>query len=267
MKKRIITGVCLTALIFLAIFILNTPLFALFCGLVLLIGAWEWLSFSNYFSTFFKINLIILMILLMLASWFYLSWVIPIGVFIWVLAIVLILIPMTASQFLKRPFYLALFAFCILIPAWAGIVFLHSEPNHWGVIYILMISVLADTGAYFSGKFFGKHKMAPQVSPKKTLEGAFGGIVLASVLSSLFFEFLGQTSRASFWDFLLISIGLVFVSIFGDLFESLLKRHCGVKDSGNILPGHGGVLDRIDSVIAILPVFACIEISGRFFGA
>ncbi len=265
MLKRIITGILAALVMVFALFGLNTLWFSVFTGILVLWAAWEWLSFSKKISRILKLILIILMGLLLAASGFVLTWIIPIGIFVWIFAIVLLLTPMSFSQFVNKPIFIIFSAFLFLIPAWCAVVYLQQENHHWGVVYVILITALADTGAYFSGRFFGKRLMAPQVSPKKTLEGALGGIILASLIATLWFEWVGQTVRANFGEFLLISIGLVFISIFGDLFESLLKRHCGVKDSGVLLPGHGGILDRIDSVIAVLPVFAWIEMVGKFF--
>ena len=191
--------------------------------------------------------------------------ILSLGVLAWIVAIFLILLPMTYSQFLKNKIYLNISSFLFLIPAWLAFIVLFQAGHPWALIYLILITALADTGAYFSGKFLGKHKMAPEISPKKTLEGALGGILLASFISAGFFEWFGNKLSANFFQILLISMGLVFVSIFGDLFESLLKRQHGIKDSGAILPGHGGVLDRIDSLIAVLPIYALVESMGHFF--
>lgn len=113
----------------------------------------------------------------------------------------------------------------------------------------------ADSGAYFSGRLFGKHKLAPQISPNKTVEGLLGGI-LTGLAVAAGFGLLNGVTMAQFPSLLLVSFVAILASVIGDLFESLLKRHAGIKDSGSMIPGHGGVLDRIDSTLAALPVFA-----------
>jgi len=122
------------------------------------------------------------------------------------------------------------------------------------LLYLLSLVWVADIGAYFIGKRFGRHKLAPSISPGKTREGLLGGLV-----SSLLWMIVVYQASAG-WGiallpFLLIGVLTALASVFGDLFESVLKREAGVKDSSKLLPGHGGVLDRIDGVLAATPVF------------
>jgi len=122
------------------------------------------------------------------------------------------------------------------------------------LFYALSLVWIADIGAYFSGKKFGKNKLAPHISPGKTKEGLIGAVVATSLytlLVSYYFEL--NTEKAAL--LILLSIIVTFISVSGDLYISFLKREAGLKDSGNILPGHGGMLDRIDSVLAAMPVF------------
>ena len=128
-------------------------------------------------------------------------------------------------------------------------------------MYGLALIWVADIGAYFSGKKYGKNKLAENISPGKTIEGLIGALVLTSLytlLAGYYFD-LDTTQTISL---LLISLLLTIISVVGDLYESTLKREVGLKDSGNILPGHGGILDRIDSVLAAMPVFS---VSMHFF--
>lgn len=130
------------------------------------------------------------------------------------------------------------------------------------LMYLLLLIWIADSGAYFAGRAFGKHKLSPLVSPGKSLEGAAGGL-----LACLLFSFFASPyfSIANSAIFMIMSIFIAVVSVYGDLFESLMKRRANVKDSGSILPGHGGILDRIDSLIAAGPVFvACALITQMF---
>jgi len=135
-----------------------------------------------------------------------------------------------------------------------GLVFLHQHYGAAVLLYLLSLVWVADIGAYFIGKRFGRHKLAPSISPGKTREGLLGGLV-----SSLLWMIVVYQASAG-WGiallpFLLIGVLTALASVFGDLFESVLKREAGVKDSSKLLPGHGGVLDRIDGVLAATPVF------------
>lgn len=150
------------------------------------------------------------------------------------------------------PLHLALGAI-VLIPTHLGMVALR-DLNPDLVLIVVGVVVVADTAAYFSGRRFGKHKLAPSISPGKTWEGAIGAWLAITLYALLLFHFAGDTVKlpclaqtlSLFW-------ALFGLSVLGDLFESTLKRQAGIKDSGNLLPGHGGILDRIDSLTAVLP--------------
>ena len=141
-----------------------------------------------------------------------------------------------------------------LLPAWLACVYLRLQSDgEWKVLFLLAFVAAADIGAYFSGTQFGKHKLAPAVSPGKSWEGFYGGlaasVVFALLVSRLFWQELPLLAL------LLIAALTMFASVLGDLLESMVKRYRGVKDSGTILPGHGGVLDRFDSISAAAPIF------------
>jgi phosphatidate cytidylyltransferase len=138
----------------------------------------------------------------------------------------------------------------VLIPAWFALVKLH-EHGPSVLLFLLLLVVAADVGAYFSGRKFGRNKLAPKVSPGKTWEGVFGGLFGAALVAAVGVSWFGVPAV----PFVALSLIAVIASIVGDLTESLFKRHAGIKDSGSLLPGHGGVLDRVDSVTAAAPVF------------
>jgi phosphatidate cytidylyltransferase len=147
----------------------------------------------------------------------------------------------------------------------AAVVLLHGaprevgDPEHfgaWRLLYAFVLVWAADVGAYFAGRAFGQRKLAPSVSPGKTWEGVFGGLALALVIAGVAGTWLFRLDGGIWLPFLLLATAVVLLSIVGDLGESLLKRQVGAKDSGTLLPGHGGMLDRIDSLLAALPAMA-----------
>lgn len=141
----------------------------------------------------------------------------------------------------------------VLIPTHLGMVALR-DLNPDLVLIVVGVVVVADTAAYFSGRRFGKHKLAPSISPGKTWEGAIGAWLAITVYALLLFHFAGGTVKLTCVTQTLSLFWALFgLSVLGDLFESILKRQAGIKDSGNLLPGHGGILDRIDSLTAVLP--------------
>ena len=145
----------------------------------------------------------------------------------------------------------------IIVPAWAGLVSLHAsgEDGPWGMLFVLLVVWAADIGAYFTGRRFGARRLAVITSPGKSVEGAAGGIAAVAVLGAGTGLGLGLSVRLIIL-FTVLCVAVAVLSVLGDLMESLVKRRSGVKDSGNLLPGHGGILDRIDSLTAAAPAFA-----------
>jgi len=142
----------------------------------------------------------------------------------------------------------------LLVPMWVALTNLHADYSRDYFLLLMLLIWGADSGAYFAGKAFGKHKLAPNVSPGKSIEGVVGGIVLAVIIMLAFLQYQNIASDA-YTGYLLLAVVVSSVSVLGDLYESLFKRTSGIKDSGNILPGHGGILDRIDSLTAAAPFF------------
>ena len=129
------------------------------------------------------------------------------------------------------------------------------DNGAWLLLSVFIMVWVCDSGAYFSGRFFGKHKMSPQLSPKKTVEGAIGGVLLTILAAFIVNHFV--TIATAWWAVTVLALLAAIGAIVGDLFESYLKRSFGVKDSGNILPGHGGFADRFDSFIMVAPLALC----------
>ena len=155
----------------------------------------------------------------------------------------------------RNPVSLGLLGFVIMLGAWLSLVVIQQRED--GPLWLLWLFLLvwgADIGAYFAGRAFGRHKLAPQVSPGKTWEGVLGGISLAGIACGGILLAWQPGPEAM----LLGMFALIFVSVVGDLLVSVAKRATGVKDTGTLLPGHGGVMDRIDSIVAVLPFLAVV---------
>jgi len=147
----------------------------------------------------------------------------------------------------------ALVGVVVLVPAYAGISRMYDKLDHGAehVLFLLVLVWAADVGAFFAGRHWGRHKLAPQVSPGKTWEGVAGGMVFGLLAAAAGAWWFSRPLVA----FLILGAVVAAISVVGDLTESMFKRFAGLKDSGHVLPGHGGVLDRIDSITAAAPVF------------
>lgn len=165
-----------------------------------------------------------------------------------------------------QPLPLALAGWLVLIGAWVAIVELQAR-SPWLVLAAMAIVWIADTAAYFAGRAFGRRKLAPGVSPGKTWEGVYGALAAVGIYALLLVPFAadagfrGTVSAASVAGWVALALVLAGLSVVGDLFESLLKRHAGVKDSGRLLPGHGGILDRVDALLAAMPGAALLALA------
>ncbi|MCU4675739.1 phosphatidate cytidylyltransferase [Catenovulum sp. 2E275] len=280
LKKRILTALILLPLALIAIFELPLIPFAIFTAIVMSIGAWEWGPFIGFCNKRRRVVLMGALVGSMFgfaklsglidygqinlyqpqvetALWISLAW--------WALALLLVVTYPKSSRYWRGLRWIkGLFGLFTLLPAWLAINIIRAnqyeldvQNGAWLLLYVFALVWAADIGAYFAGKAFGKRKLMPNVSPGKTLEGFAGGVVASTTLIFLALQtplFVGHNGL----EVVLISLAVVFSSVLGDLLESMLKRQAGIKDSGTILPGHGGVLDRIDSLTAALPVFACL---------
>lgn len=263
LKQRIITALILVPLVLAAIYYLPTSILALLFGLIILTGATEWAVMAGGRSVQLKFVYPLLLAGLMFLSFTQLSESVSVSTLLnisliwWFIAFLVIINLQTRNRLPKQHTGLYLIiGILVLLPAWMSLLYLHGNERLgpvW-VFYLLAIIWTADTGAYFAGRAFGKHKLADKISPGKTWEGVLGGLVLVSFIALLCLPYLIQ-SRETLIKLLALTIITVLASILGDLAESVFKRIAGMKDSGHILPGHGGIMDRIDSLTAAAPVF------------
>ncbi|MFC6841466.1 phosphatidate cytidylyltransferase [Xanthomonas theicola] len=264
-RTRVIAALIMAPLAICAILLLPTQWLAALTALIFLVGLWEWLKLAEVDDTLPRTILLMLNLLLMvLLVWasagslvlFQLTTLIGAGW--WCVALLWLRFFRFGSDHATyaRVFKLAAGTLAI-VPAWSALGMIHaSEPNgHRWLLTALVAIWAADSGAYFAGRRFGRHKLAPRISPNKTVEGLIGGL-LAGLICAAGFGWLAGVALPQLPGLLLVAAVSVLASVVGDLFESLLKRHVGAKDSGNVIPGHGGVLDRIDGVLAALPIFA-----------
>lgn len=270
-RTRLLAALVMAPLAIAAVLLLPTPWLAAVSAAAFLIGLWEWLKLAEIDDAIARGVLLVVNLLLMVAlvwasrsattggSLILFQLMVMLGVIWWLLAVIWLRHYNFASDHdtHARVFKLAA-ATLSVIPAWCALALIHaSQPhgNRW-LLVALMIVWAADSGAYFAGRKFGKHKLSPRISPNKTVEGLIGGIVAGMVVALALAWFFADASLKQLPAVAIVAIWTILFSVVGDLFESLLKRHVGAKDSGALIPGHGGVLDRIDSVLAALPVFA-----------
>jgi phosphatidate cytidylyltransferase len=260
--QRVLTALVLMPLVIAGILFLDTNWVAALLAVVLLVGAREMANLANIRTSTGQVGFIIGVAVVMAFTWLLIQAgylvSLQVGMAIWWVGVTALLV-LRRSDLHKvtdaRPFVLLIGAL-ILATAWASVVSLHASiPNGpWLVLLLFTIIWAADSGAYFAGRAFGKRKLSPFVSPGKTWAGVAGAICLVSI-ALLGLSLGGWMDRASPLPLLLLGIVVTLVSIGGDLWESRLKREAGAKDSGSLLPGHGGMLDRIDSLLAAAPVF------------
>jgi len=285
LKQRIITAAILIPLVLGAVLYLPVMGFAIGSALVLMLAGWEWSILSGIKNFTGRLFYLGLLLLLFFATHFINSeWILVVASVWWLLIAPLAMIkflpdkispartkvarpatqvehaaPLEESQraasganprgfYVKlNCFYRAMMGLFILLACWQGLIIVREHGPSY-LLFMLVMVWIVDSAAYFIGKAWGKHALAVKISPNKTLEGAIGGVAAALIFASIM-HFI-------FHDLVLVTVLTALASITGDLFESMMKRLAGVKDSGRLVRGHGGVLDRIDSLIAAAPVFA-----------
>ncbi|MGL4860776.1 MAG: phosphatidate cytidylyltransferase [Enterobacteriaceae bacterium] len=288
LKYRIITTLIMVPLVIAALFKLSLFQFALVAILVCGVAAWEWGRLAGVQSQSIRISLALVLALALFLMWrgahlapgelptgatrgwlwLSLAW--------WLIALVLVLFYPGSSHWWRNSRVIRLlFGIVTLIPFFWGMIALRNMSDYydphlgaWWLLYVMVLVWGADTGAYVFGKLFGRNKLMPKISPGKTWEGLLGGL-FTSAMIALLFSYVVTRYHVSLsvipMTLLVCSVVAVAASVLGDLTESMLKREAGLKDSSQLIPGHGGVLDRIDSLTAAIPVFACLML--LLFGA
>ena len=276
-KTRLLAALIMAPIAILGVLFVPTPILAALSAVVFLAALWEWLKLAEVDDTLARATLLLCNAAVMAAlvwgsrsaqggSFALLQLVVLIGVAWWLLAMLWMKHYHFAADHDSHARAFKLLAGTLaVIPAWCALGLIHaSQPNgHQWLLLALFLVWAADSGAYFAGRHLGgklfKRRLAPRISPNKTIEGLLGGIV-AGVLVALAMAPLAGASLDALPRVAVAAAATVLFSVVGDLFESLLKRHVGAKDSGSLIPGHGGVLDRLDSVLAALPAFAVAQI-------
>ena len=251
LKERVITALIAVAVLLLVLFVLPQTAAQIVIGLLILAGAWEWSGFLGSRSTALRAGYVILIAVLMGLN----SWLAPhINGLLFQVALVWWVCALVWTLFYPTPIPAAvrwIAGVLVLLPLYNALIVLYlASPAV--LLGALLIVWAADTGAFVAGKLFGRVKLAPQISPGKTWEGVIGGLLTVAVLAA---------AGGWFFDVRIdvlvpFCLAIACASVVGDLTVSMFKRTSGLKDSGTLFPGHGGVLDRVDSVAAAAPLFA-----------
>ena len=259
LRTRVITGLVLGALLLLGLFFLPAPWAVAAFGLVFTIGAWEWAGFGALRSTAARAGYTLMVAIALGVSWRWtedsqrLIILLSAACAWWVIAFLwLSLAPARHNSPLTLVCGLP-----VLVPAFVALARLQISTDGFArgpllVLWLILMVCAADIGAYFAGRAWGRHKLAPRVSPGKTWEGALGGLLMVALMATAGAVNFGLPPLAV----AVFGLGVGIFSIVGDLTESMFKRAAALKDSGTLLPGHGGLLDRIDSVTAAAPLYA-----------
>ncbi|HEY2463170.1 MAG TPA: phosphatidate cytidylyltransferase [Steroidobacteraceae bacterium] len=259
LRTRVITGCILGALLLLGLFLLPPFWAVLAFGLVFAIGAWEWGGFGALRSPAARALYTVIVAIALTLSWrwtddfSHLITLLSVACAWWLIAFFWLWL----APAWNRPALALVCGLAVLAPAFVALARLQISTASFArgpliVLWLVLMVCAADVGAYFAGRAFGKRKLAPRVSPGKTWEGAVGGLALVALVAAGGALYFGLQPPA----LVVFGCGVGIFSVIGDLTESMFKRAAALKDSGTLLPGHGGLLDRIDSVTAAAPLFA-----------
>jgi len=256
----VLTALLLAPIVIGAVLWLPTPRFALFAAAVVLLGAWEWSVLAGLPGRLRRAAYLSVVAVSIMIHWRFPEWqvwLLTAGALWWILQAVLLSRVSGTEPVEGLDARLLPIGLVVLVPPWVALVCLHSVPDTGpaSVLFLLLLVWTADIAAYFVGRRWGTTKLAPALSPGKTRAGVYGALVGAFVCGLVFGWYLSFGVAGTLVVALVCAVAAA-ASVVGDLYESLLKRRRGIKDSGQLLPGHGGLLDRIDSMTAAAPVLA-----------
>lgn len=269
LRQRVITAVIMAGLFLAGIAVLPLPWLAAIFAVLICMGAWEWSRLAGWQGPVARGLYVIVVAVSLYALYVYCALgsgparedvqpFLGLACLWWSLSLLWIRGYPGSAVFWRSMPMRSLMGLLVLVPAWLAAVYLLTFPRGGGLMVVLVLVVAAaDIGAYFAGRAWGNHKLAPVVSPAKTWEGFWGGLLGCGLLGLLLWSLLpNQQAHISLLAVLVITVVMALASVVGDLTVSMVKRESGVKDSGSLLPGHGGVLDRLDSLCGAAPVFA-----------
>ena len=266
LKLRLITAFTLGPLVMWGVLAMPNMAFSIALAVLILLGCWEWASLAGLESKPLRAVFTLANIAVMVALWYVLHTIPSVGIplfsvalALWLIVFLLVLsypgsAPLWASKWIKM-----ISGILVLCLTWAALIVLHGSESDgpYLVLYLFLLIWFADSAAYFGGRRWGKRKLAPKVSPGKTWEGVFSsiGIAVLTAVVGVFVLDLASYGWPLSLAFFFLSLVVAFISVLGDLTESMFKREMHLKDSGSLLPGHGGILDRIDSMTVAAPFF------------
>ncbi|MEM9243195.1 MAG: phosphatidate cytidylyltransferase [Pseudomonadota bacterium] len=260
--SRTITAVILIIIVIVGIVYLSPFYFAIVNALFMLAAAWEWSCLAGLKKKTSRCAYLIVIALLFYVVTYLPSWLVFIIAGLWWLVAIFLFInyPKLSTWWSNKTGIICGMGIVSIVPAWLALNTIHHAEH--GVIHLLLLLLivgLADSSAYFSGRYLGKHKLLPAVSPGKTWQGVAGALLSTIIIVILVTSTLHtDIVQKQWWQILIIYLATTLASIVGDLLESMLKRSAGLKDSGQLLPGHGGMLDRVDGLLAAAPIFALL---------
>jgi len=262
LRARVLTAGLLAPLVMLGVLLLPTLWLALLMALFVAMAAWEWSALAGFAGRRARASYVALSLGCLLLLWWFAAteldrFILAIAALWWLVLLVRLALIERIDQAPPLEWPLLPLGLLVLVAPWLALVQLHRLPGEGPLVALclLMMIWIADIAAYFGGRRFGRTKLSVLLSPGKTREGVYAGVVAAVLWGAVVSVLLGLTTIETLLLLLMCSLTAV-MSVVGDLFESLLKRRRGIKDAGSLLPGHGGMLDRIDSLTAAAPIFA-----------